>query len=426
MLCPCGRFLQLTAQPAAYGGRAVRCDYSGEFVLRGRVWHCPWADEAHPGGFDVGAEHGPAYAGFVGAGLDMRRAEAAGDAEAAAAAREAGQPAAERLLAVLATDLAGADDGATGGLRRREAGLRPFLAAEDWDWRREAAHAGLLTGVADLQHRVRAIEEWSEGFADAGAKRGALAGWRRQIALAQRRCARLAEDSRRVCRVARAMGAPPLPLDLADPEHRRVAARVAAGVAEGLGGSLSGPVDVLECDAASGRVRLAVREAGDGGGRVELSFELDNTDVRWIRQLRRIAAAHAAAAEVLEAREEPATAADLARAAAVGPLGPEPLTCAICQCELEPGEEVLRLRGCGHAFHAACGRRWLLGHKSECPLCKAPVVAAPARARVHGLTARPELNGALVELLHPVGETRHRVRTTDGAELVLPRANLAA
>merc|ERR1719330_2240350 len=49
--------------------------------------------------------------------------------------------------------------------------------------------------------------------------------------------------------------------------------------------------------------------------------------------------------------------------------------CSICLCEVEPGDGVRRLPGCGHAFHSACIDIWLL-RRADCPLCKQDVAAA--------------------------------------------------
>ena len=49
--------------------------------------------------------------------------------------------------------------------------------------------------------------------------------------------------------------------------------------------------------------------------------------------------------------------------------------CAICFEELAPGEALLALPACSHAFHAACARAWLQ-RCSLCPLCRTQVVIA--------------------------------------------------
>ena len=46
-------------------------------------------------------------------------------------------------------------------------------------------------------------------------------------------------------------------------------------------------------------------------------------------------------------------------------------TCAICQEQFEPGDELLFI-GCGHRFHTACAKKWLL-LKPTCPLCKVSI-----------------------------------------------------
>lgn len=47
--------------------------------------------------------------------------------------------------------------------------------------------------------------------------------------------------------------------------------------------------------------------------------------------------------------------------------------CSICIMDMEPGEAVRCLPGCGHCFHRSCIDLWLL-RRADCPLCKTPVV----------------------------------------------------
>ncbi|KXZ50309.1 hypothetical protein GPECTOR_17g948 [Gonium pectorale] len=46
--------------------------------------------------------------------------------------------------------------------------------------------------------------------------------------------------------------------------------------------------------------------------------------------------------------------------------------CAICQCDYERGEQLVRLP-CAHVLHAGCGRKWLGEYSKKCPICKAAV-----------------------------------------------------
>lgn len=46
--------------------------------------------------------------------------------------------------------------------------------------------------------------------------------------------------------------------------------------------------------------------------------------------------------------------------------------CSICITELDAGERVRRLPGCGHTFHCSCIDLWLL-RRADCPLCKRAV-----------------------------------------------------
>lgn len=47
--------------------------------------------------------------------------------------------------------------------------------------------------------------------------------------------------------------------------------------------------------------------------------------------------------------------------------------CAICLTDMQPGECVRCLPGCGHRFHRSCIDPWLV-RQAECPLCKRAVV----------------------------------------------------
>jgi hypothetical protein len=58
--------------------------------------------------------------------------------------------------------------------------------------------------------------------------------------------------------------------------------------------------------------------------------------------------------------------------AAASPDAEEP-TCAVCLCDLEPGD-LLRALPCGHSYHTACVDPWLL-ESQTCPLCKDNVAA---------------------------------------------------
>lgn len=44
-------------------------------------------------------------------------------------------------------------------------------------------------------------------------------------------------------------------------------------------------------------------------------------------------------------------------------------TCCICLEEYGNGEEVGRLKKCGHNYHVSCIRKWL-SLKNACPICK--------------------------------------------------------
>ncbi|XP_058075523.1 RING-H2 finger protein ATL18-like [Magnolia sinica] len=45
--------------------------------------------------------------------------------------------------------------------------------------------------------------------------------------------------------------------------------------------------------------------------------------------------------------------------------------CSVCLGDFQGEEEVSRLPGCGHVFHAGCIRSWLERDRFTCPLCRA-------------------------------------------------------
>jgi hypothetical protein len=59
-------------------------------------------------------------------------------------------------------------------------------------------------------------------------------------------------------------------------------------------------------------------------------------------------------------------------------------TCAVCLCDLEPGD-LLRALACGHSYHTACVDPWLL-ESQTCPLCKDNVVVRAQLGAVATIT----------------------------------------
>lgn len=49
------------------------------------------------------------------------------------------------------------------------------------------------------------------------------------------------------------------------------------------------------------------------------------------------------------------------------------MSCSICICEYEHGEELRLLPKCGHIFHTECIMPWLTQKKNACPLCQKEV-----------------------------------------------------
>jgi len=62
-------------------------------------------------------------------------------------------------------------------------------------------------------------------------------------------------------------------------------------------------------------------------------------------------------------------------APAAGHLNVNPHECAICLMDIQEGEGMRSLPGCGHSFHRSCIDLWLV-RQAECPLCKQSVAEA--------------------------------------------------
>ncbi|XP_073152075.1 RING-H2 finger protein ATL1-like [Henckelia pumila] len=52
--------------------------------------------------------------------------------------------------------------------------------------------------------------------------------------------------------------------------------------------------------------------------------------------------------------------------------GDDDMSCAVCLCVFEEGEEIRQLPNCKHSFHATCIDLWLYSHM-DCPLCRSTV-----------------------------------------------------
>jgi hypothetical protein len=50
------------------------------------------------------------------------------------------------------------------------------------------------------------------------------------------------------------------------------------------------------------------------------------------------------------------------------------ISCPVCLCDFEHGEEVKLLPKCGHLFHSDCIMPWLTEKKGSCPLCQTDVL----------------------------------------------------
>lgn len=59
--------------------------------------------------------------------------------------------------------------------------------------------------------------------------------------------------------------------------------------------------------------------------------------------------------------------------------------CSICLNDVQEGDEVRTLPGCGHSFHRACIDLWVL-RCAECPLCKREVMQAEPHSAVGDMT----------------------------------------
>ena len=54
--------------------------------------------------------------------------------------------------------------------------------------------------------------------------------------------------------------------------------------------------------------------------------------------------------------------------------------CPVCHITFEARETLRRLPACGHYYHEACIRRWLLAFKDKCPIDGLPVEVDPVKA----------------------------------------------
>ncbi|XP_021596851.1 RING-H2 finger protein ATL51 [Manihot esculenta] len=63
--------------------------------------------------------------------------------------------------------------------------------------------------------------------------------------------------------------------------------------------------------------------------------------------------------------------------------------CAVCLSVFEEGEEIRKLPGCNHSFHAPCIDMWLYSH-SDCPLCRSRVAASYSFCRRHSAASTLE------------------------------------
>lgn len=81
-----------------------------------------------------------------------------------------------------------------------------------------------------------------------------------------------------------------------------------------------------------------------------------------------------------------------------GQSGDSEYECAVCLSAFEEGEEVRKLPGCKHWFHAPCIDMWLDSH-SDCPLCRTPVPLGPPPLSRHPTNSTaPEENSREVLL----------------------------
>ncbi|CAI0422096.1 unnamed protein product [Linum tenue] len=71
--------------------------------------------------------------------------------------------------------------------------------------------------------------------------------------------------------------------------------------------------------------------------------------------------------------------------------------CSVCLSEFEEDESLRLLPKCSHAFHIPCIDTWLRSHKN-CPLCRAPIVAAAANSGAVAVQAAAAASGSSTNL----------------------------
>lgn len=79
--------------------------------------------------------------------------------------------------------------------------------------------------------------------------------------------------------------------------------------------------------------------------------------------------------------------------------------CSVCLSEFQEDETLRLLPKCSHAFHIPCIDTWLRSH-TNCPMCRAPIVVAPAVPLPGAATAVGDLS--------PAGETQVGVLENSG------------
>lgn len=91
--------------------------------------------------------------------------------------------------------------------------------------------------------------------------------------------------------------------------------------------------------------------------------------------------------------------------------------CSVCLSEFQQDDTLRLLPKCSHAFHIQCIDRWLKSH-TNCPLCRAPIVAsenlAPATHNQPNLSVNEETHIGNYEGGGDEGE--NQVRNTGGCE----------
>ncbi|KAJ9159149.1 hypothetical protein P3X46_024674 [Hevea brasiliensis] len=89
--------------------------------------------------------------------------------------------------------------------------------------------------------------------------------------------------------------------------------------------------------------------------------------------------------------------------------------CSVCLGEFQEDETLRLLPKCSHAFHITCIDTWLRSH-TNCPMCRAPIIASPPRATSSEGNSASASAGedTQIAVLENDGESEREIESTNG------------